>query len=117
MVVDGAGFILNNRGSYFAWIRQTLMSSPQGNAPGRALSRRWPSRMETVFGLEHARRRHHSADTYSGLLECREFGMNVQQAAEAPCIVTSNSECRCTHRIRGRVGHAKDSGGPGRRRS
>jgi len=66
------------------------MSSPQGNAPAGRYPGDGPQEWETVFGLEHA-----GGDTIpqtltQAFLNVVEFGMNVQQAAEAPCIVTSN---------------------------
>jgi gamma-glutamyltranspeptidase len=40
--------------------------------------------------MEHSGRRHHSADLTQAFLNVVEFGMNVQQAVEAPCALTSN---------------------------
>ncbi len=82
MVVDGAGFVLNNRRSYFGLDEADInviapgKRTRQGAIPALALKDGKPF-------LEYAGRRHNTADDDAGVLNVVEFGMNVRQAPEA----------------------------------
>jgi hypothetical protein len=91
MVVDGAGFILNNRGSYFGLDPADInviapgKRTRQGAIPAMALKNGKPFLAWNTPGGDTI-----PQTLTQAFLNVVEFGMNVQQAAEAPCIVTSN---------------------------
>ncbi|HZT32300.1 MAG TPA: gamma-glutamyltransferase [Bryobacteraceae bacterium] len=91
MVVDGAGFLLNNRGSYFGLDpRDINVIAPgkrtrQGAIPALALKDGKPVLAWNTPGGDTI-----PQTLTQAFLNIVEFGMNVQQAAEAPCVMTSN---------------------------
>jgi len=91
MVVDGAGFLLNNRGSYFG------LDSSDINvvAPGKRTRQGAIPAMALKDGRPYLAWNTPGGDTIpqtltQAFLNVAEFGMNVQQATEAPCVMTSN---------------------------
>jgi gamma-glutamyltranspeptidase/glutathione hydrolase len=91
MTVDGAGFLLNNRGSYFGLDAQDInviapgKRTRQGAIPAMALKNGKPFLAWNTPGGDTI-----PQTLTQAFLNVVEFGMNVQQAAEAPCIMTSN---------------------------
>jgi gamma-glutamyltranspeptidase/glutathione hydrolase len=91
MVVEGAGFILNNRGSYFGLDDADInviapgKRTRQGAIPAMALRNGKPFLAWNTPGGDTI-----PQTMTQAFLNVVEFGMNVQQAAEAPCAMTSN---------------------------
>ncbi len=91
MVVDGAGFVLNNRGSYFGLDASDInviapgKRTRQGAIPAMALRDGKPFLAWNTPGGDTI-----PQTMTQAFLNVVEFGMNVQQAAEAPCAMTSN---------------------------
>lgn len=91
MVVDGAGFLLNNRGSYFGLDSDDInviapgKRTRQGAIPALALKNGKPFLAWNTPGGDTI-----PQTLTQAFLNVVEFGMNVQQAAEAPCAMTSN---------------------------
>jgi len=91
MVVDGAGFLLNNRGSYFGLDANDInviapgKRTRQGAIPAMALKNGKPFLAWNTPGGDTI-----PQTLTQAFLNVVEFGMNVQQAAEAPCAMTSN---------------------------
>ena len=111
MVVEGAGFLLNNRGSYFGLDPADInviapgKRTRQGAIPAMAL-KEW----QTVSGLEHARRRYHSADADAGVSECR--GVRDERATGRRGALHRRrriSASRCIRRIRAMVWPCRNS--------
>lgn len=91
MVVDGAGFVLNNRGSYFGLDEKDINVI----APGKRTRQGAIPAMAFKDGKPFLAWNTPGGDTIpqtmtQAFLNVVEFGMNVQQAAEAPCAMTSN---------------------------
>jgi len=91
MVVEGAGYLLNNRGSYFGLDADDVnviapgKRTRQGAIPAIALKDGKPFLAWNTPGGDTI-----PQTMTQAFLNVVEFGMNVQQAAEAPCIMTSN---------------------------
>ncbi len=91
MVVDGAGFVLNNRGAYFGLDPADInviapgKRTRQGAIPAMALKDGKPFLAWNTPGGDTI-----PQTLTQAFLNVIEFGMNVQQAAEAPCAMTSN---------------------------
>lgn len=91
MVVEGAGFLLNNRGSYFGLDPADInviapgKRTRQGAIPAMALKDGKPFLAWNTPGGDTI-----PQTLTQAFLNVVEFGMNVQQAAEAPCAMTSN---------------------------
>src|SRR5262245_38536148 len=91
MVVDGAGFLLNNRGSYFGLDPDDInviapgKRTRQGAIPAMALKNGKPFLAWNTPGGDTI-----PQTLTQAFLNVVEFGMNIQQAAEAPCAMTSN---------------------------
>jgi gamma-glutamyltranspeptidase/glutathione hydrolase len=91
MVVDGAGFLLNNRGAYFGLDPSDInviapgKRTRQGAIPALAMKDGKPFLAWNTPGGDTI-----PQTLIQAFLNVVEFRMNVQQAAEAPCIVTSN---------------------------
>jgi gamma-glutamyltranspeptidase/glutathione hydrolase len=91
MVVDGAGFLLNNRGSYFGLDPSDInviapgKRTRQGAIPAMALKNGKPVLAWNTPGGDTI-----PQTLTQAFLNVVEFGMNVQQAVEAPCALTSN---------------------------
>lgn len=91
MVVEGAGFVLNNRGSYFGLDASDInviapgKRTRQGAIPAMALRNGKPFLAWNTPGGDTI-----PQTMTQAFLNVVEFGMNVQQAAEAPCAMTSN---------------------------
>jgi gamma-glutamyltranspeptidase/glutathione hydrolase len=91
MVVEGAGFVLNNRGSYFGLDPADInviapgKRTRQGAIPALALKNGKPYLAWNTPGGDTI-----PQTLTQAFLNVVEFGMNVQQAAEAPCVMTSN---------------------------
>ncbi|MCC6365665.1 MAG: gamma-glutamyltransferase [Bryobacterales bacterium] len=91
MVVDGAGFVLNNRGSYFGLDEADInviapgKRTRQGAIPAMALKDGKPFLAWNTPGGDTI-----PQTMTQAFLNVVEFGMNVQQASEAPCAMTSN---------------------------
>ena len=91
MVVEGAGFVLNNRGSYFGLDQADInviapgKRTRQGAIPAMALKNGKPYLAWNTPGGDTI-----PQTLTQAFLNVVEFGMNVQQAAEAPCAMTSN---------------------------
>lgn len=91
MVVEGAGFVLNNRGSYFGLDAADInviapgKRTRQGAIPAMALKNGKPYLAWNTPGGDTI-----PQTLTQAFLNVVEFGMNVQQAAEAPCAMTSN---------------------------
>jgi gamma-glutamyltranspeptidase/glutathione hydrolase len=91
MVVQGAGFVLNNRGSYFGLDPSDInviapgKRTRQGAIPAMALKNGKPFLAWNTPGGDTI-----PQTMTQAFLNIVEFGMNVQQAAEAPCVMTSN---------------------------
>ncbi len=91
MAVEGAGFLLNNRASYFGLDPADInviapgKRTRQGAIPAMALKSGKPFLAWNTPGGDTI-----PQTLTQAFLNVVEFGMNVQQAAEAPCIVTSN---------------------------
>jgi gamma-glutamyltranspeptidase/glutathione hydrolase len=91
MVVEGAGFLLNNRGSYFGLDPADInviapgKRTRQGAIPALALKDGKPFLAWNTPGGDTI-----PQTLTQAFLNIVEFGMNVQQAAEAPCVMTSN---------------------------
>lgn len=91
MVVDGAGFVLNNRGSYFGLDPADInviapgKRTRQGAIPAMALKNGKPYLAWNTPGGDTI-----PQTLTQAFLNVVEFGMNVQQAVEAPCAMTSN---------------------------
>lgn len=91
MVVDGAGFVLNNRGSYFGLDPADINVI----APGKRTRQGAIPAMALKDGKPYLAWNTPGGDTIpqtmtQAFLNVVEFGMNVQQAAEAPAVMTSN---------------------------
>jgi len=91
MVVDGAGFLLNNRSSYFGLEEGDINVI----APGKRTRQGAIPAMALKDGKPYLAWNTPGGDTIpqtltQAFLNVVEFGMNVQQAAEAPCAMTSN---------------------------
>lgn len=91
MVVDGAGFVLNNRGSYFGLDPADINVI----APGKRTRQGAIPAMALKDGKPYLAWNTPGGDTIpqtltQAFLNVVEFGMNVQQAVEAPCAMTSN---------------------------
>jgi gamma-glutamyltranspeptidase / glutathione hydrolase len=91
MVVDGAGYLLNNRGSYFGLdpadinVIAPKKRTRQGAIPAMALKDGKPFLAWNTPGGDTI-----PQTLTQAFLNVVEFGMNVQQAVEAPCAITSN---------------------------
>ena len=91
MTVEGAGYLLNNRGSYFGLdARDINVIAPgkrtrQGAIPAMALKDGKPFLAWNTPGGDTI-----PQTLTQAFLNVVEFGMNVQQASEAPCAMTSN---------------------------
>jgi len=91
MVVEGAGFLLNNRGSYFGLdpadinVIAPRKRTRQGAIPAMALKDGKPVLAWNTPGGDTI-----PQTLTQAFLNVVEFGMNVQQAVEAPCALTSN---------------------------
>ncbi len=91
MTVEGAGFLLNNRGSYFGLDPNDInviapgKRTRQGAIPAMALKDGKPFLAWNTPGGDTI-----PQTLTQAFLNVVEFGMNVQQAAEAPCVMTSN---------------------------
>jgi gamma-glutamyltranspeptidase/glutathione hydrolase len=91
MVVEGAGFVLNNRGAYFGLDPADInviapgKRTRQGAIPAMALKDGKPFLAWNTPGGDTI-----PQTLTQAFLNVVEFGMNVQQAAEAPCAMTSN---------------------------
>jgi gamma-glutamyltranspeptidase/glutathione hydrolase len=91
MVVEGAGFLLNNRGSYFGLDAADInviapgKRTRQGAIPALALKDGKPFLAWNTPGGDTI-----PQTLTQAFLNVVEFGMNVQQATEAPCAMTSN---------------------------
>ncbi len=91
MVVEGAGFVLNNRGSYFGLDPADInviapgKRTRQGAIPAMALKNGKPVLAWNTPGGDTI-----PQTLTQAFLNVVEFGMNVQQAVEAPCGLTSN---------------------------
>jgi gamma-glutamyltranspeptidase/glutathione hydrolase len=91
MVVEGAGFLLNNRGSYFGLDPADInviapgKRTRQGAIPAMALKNGKPVLAWNTPGGDTI-----PQTLTQAFLNVVEFGMNVQQATEAPCALTSN---------------------------
>jgi gamma-glutamyltranspeptidase/glutathione hydrolase len=91
MVVEGAGYLLNNRGSYFGLETADInvvapgKRTRQGAIPAMALKDGKPFLAWNTPGGDTI-----PQTLTQAFLNVIEFGMNVQQATEAPCVVTSN---------------------------
>jgi gamma-glutamyltranspeptidase/glutathione hydrolase len=91
MVVDGAGYLLNNRGSYFGLDAGDInviapgKRTRQGAIPAMALKDGKPFLAWNTPGGDTI-----PQTMTQAFLNVVEFGMNVQQAAESPCALTSN---------------------------
>lgn len=91
MVVQGAGYLLNNRGSYFGLDPADInviapgKRTRQGAIPAMALKNGKPFLAWNTPGGDTI-----PQTLTQAFLNVVEFGMNVQQAAEAPCVMTSN---------------------------
>lgn len=91
MVVEGAGFVLNNRGSYFGLDAKDINAiapgkrTRQGAIPAMALKDGKPFLAWNTPGGDTI-----PQTMTQAFLNVVEFGMNVQQAAEAPAAMTSN---------------------------
>jgi gamma-glutamyltranspeptidase/glutathione hydrolase len=91
MVVEGAGYLLNNRGSYFGLDPADInviapgKRTRQGAIPAMALKNGKPFLAWNTPGGDTI-----PQTLTQAFLNVVEFGMNVQQAAEAPCAMTSN---------------------------
>jgi gamma-glutamyltranspeptidase/glutathione hydrolase len=91
MVVEGAGFVLNNRGAYFGLDPADInviapgKRTRQGAIPAMALKDGKPFLAWNTPGGDTI-----PQTLTQAFLNVIEFGMNVQQAAEAPCAMTSN---------------------------
>jgi gamma-glutamyltranspeptidase/glutathione hydrolase len=91
MVVEGAGYLLNNRGSYFGLDESDInviapgKRTRQGAIPAMALKDGKPFLAWNTPGGDTI-----PQTMTQAFLNVVEFGMNVQQAAEAPCAMTSN---------------------------
>ena len=91
MVVEGAGFLLNNRGSYFGLDPADInviapgKRTRQGAIPAMALKDGKPFLAWNTPGGDTI-----PQTLTQAFLNVVEFGMNVQQATEAPCAMTSN---------------------------
>ena len=91
MVVDGAGYVLNNRGSYFTIDPADVnviapgKRTRQGAIPAMALKNGKPFLAWNTPGGDTI-----PQTMAQAFLNVVEFGMNVQQAAEAPCVMSSN---------------------------
>lgn len=91
MVVEGAGFVLNNRGSYFGLDPADINVI----APGKRTRQGAIPAMAFKDGKPFLAWNTPGGDTIpqtltQAFLNVVEFGMNVQQASEAPCAMTSN---------------------------
>ncbi len=91
MVVDGAGFVLNNRGAYFGLDPADINII----APGKRTRQGAIPAMALKDGKPYLAWNTPGGDTIpqtltQAFLNVVEFGMNVQQAAEAPSAMTSN---------------------------
>jgi gamma-glutamyltranspeptidase/glutathione hydrolase len=91
MVVEGAGYVLNNRGSYFGLDPSDINVI----APGKRTRQGAIPAMALKDGKPYLAWNTPGGDTIpqtltQAFLNVLEFGMNVQQAVEAPCAVTSN---------------------------
>lgn len=90
-VVEGAGFLLNNRASYFGLDPADInviapgKKTRQGAIPAMALKNGKPFLAWNTPGGDTI-----PQTLTQAFLNVVEFGMNVQQAAEAPCVMTSN---------------------------
>ena len=91
MVVEGAGFLLNNRGSYFGLDATDInviapgKRTRQGAIPAMALKNGKPVLAWNTPGGDTI-----PQTLTQAFLNVAEFGMNVQQAVEAPCALTSS---------------------------
>jgi gamma-glutamyltranspeptidase / glutathione hydrolase len=91
MVVEGAGYLLNNRGSYFGLDPSDInviapgKRTRQGAIPAMALKDGKPFLAWNTPGGDTI-----PQTLTQAFLNVVEFGMNVQQATEAPCGMTSN---------------------------
>jgi gamma-glutamyltranspeptidase/glutathione hydrolase len=91
MVVEGAGFLLNNRGSYFGLDPADInvvapgKRTRQGAIPAMALKNGKPVLAWNTPGGDTI-----PQTLTQAFLNVVEFGMNLQQATEAPCALTSN---------------------------
>jgi gamma-glutamyltranspeptidase/glutathione hydrolase len=91
MTVEGAGFLLNNRASYFALDPNDInviapgKRTRQGAIPAMALKNGKPFLAWNTPGGDTI-----PQTLTQAFLNVVEFGMNVQQAVEAPCAMTSN---------------------------
>jgi gamma-glutamyltranspeptidase len=91
LTVDGAGFLLNNRGSYFGLDAADInviapgKRTRQGAIPAMALKNGKPFLAWNTPGGDTI-----PQTLTQAFLNVVEFGMNVQQASEAPCAMTSN---------------------------
>jgi len=91
MVVDGAGFFLNNRGSYFGLDPSDInviapgKRTRQGAIPAMALKNGKPFLAWNTPGGDTI-----PQTMVQTFLRVVEFGMNVQQACEAPTAITTN---------------------------
>ncbi|MFN7925062.1 MAG: gamma-glutamyltransferase [Bryobacteraceae bacterium] len=91
MVVEGAGFVLNNRGSYFGLDPKDInviapgKRTRQGAIPAMALKDGKPFLAWNTPGGDTI-----PQTLTQAFLNVVEFGMNVQQATEAPCVMSSN---------------------------
>jgi len=91
MVVEGAGYLLNNRGSYFGLDPSDInviapgKRTRQGAIPAMALKDGKPFLAWNTPGGDTI-----PQTLTQAFLNVVEFGMNVQQAVEAPCAMTSN---------------------------
>lgn len=91
MVVEGAGYVLNNRGSYFGLDPADVnviapgKRTRQGAIPALALKDGKPFLAWNTPGGDTI-----PQTMTQAFLNIVEFGMNVQQATEAPCVMSSN---------------------------
>jgi gamma-glutamyltranspeptidase/glutathione hydrolase len=91
MIVEGAGYLLNNRGSYFGLDPADInviapgKRTRQGAIPAMALKDGKPFLAWNTPGGDTI-----PQTLTQAFLNVVEFGMNVQQATEAPCALTSN---------------------------